>query len=68
MDAWTKPVRGLSSVDCQSGKRAEITNRVAANFVGWEKDRALCGRELGKVIRALSADHGGREKPPQSKL
>ena len=28
----------LFSADYQSGKKAEITSRVAANFVGWEKD------------------------------
>ena len=43
----------LFSADYQSGKKAEITSRVAANFVGREKDRALFDRELEKVIRAL---------------
>jgi hypothetical protein len=43
----------LFSADCQSGKQAEITSRVAASFVGWEKDHALFDRELEKVIRAL---------------
>jgi TIR domain len=56
------------SADYQSGKKAEITNRVAANFVGWEKDHALFDRELEKVIRALRADEGGREKPPPARL
>ena len=54
----------LFSADYQSGKKAEIKSRVAANFVGWEKDHALFDRELGKVIRALRTDEGGREKPP----
>jgi uncharacterized protein YjbI with pentapeptide repeats len=58
----------LFSADYQSGKKAEITSRVAANFVGWEKDRALFDRELERVIRALRTDDGGREKPPQSQL
>jgi len=58
----------LFSADFQSGKKAEITSRVAANFVGWEKDPALFDRELGKVIRALQTDEGGREKPPPAKL
>ena len=52
----------------QSGKKAEITGRVAANFVGWEKDNALFDRELDKVIRALRTGEGGREKPPPAKL
>jgi len=58
----------LFSADYQSGKKAEITSRVAANFVGWEKDHALFDRELDKVIRALRTDEGGREKPPSAKL
>jgi hypothetical protein len=58
----------LFSAESQSGKKAEVTSRVAANFVGWEKDHALFDRELEKVIRALRTDDGGREKPPASKL
>jgi uncharacterized protein YecT (DUF1311 family) len=58
----------LFSADCQSGKKAEITSRAAANFVCWEKDHALFDRELEKVIRALRTDEGGRERPPPAKL
>ncbi|MBE0543583.1 MAG: toll/interleukin-1 receptor domain-containing protein [Verrucomicrobia bacterium] len=58
----------LFSDEYQSGKKSEIKSRVAANFVGWEKDPALFDRELGKVIRALRADDGGREKPPVARL
>ena len=58
----------LFSADYQSGMKPEITRRVAANFVGWEKDHALCDRELEKVIRASRTDERGREKPPGSKL
>jgi hypothetical protein len=58
----------LFGADCQSGKKAEITSRVAADFVGWEKDHALFDRELEKVIRALRTGGGGREKPPPAKL
>jgi len=58
----------LFSGDYQNGKKAEITSRVAANFVGWENDHALFDRELEKVIRALRTDEGGREKPPPARL
>ena len=58
----------LFSADYQGGRKAEITSRVAANFVGWEKDHALFDRELEKVIRALRTDEGGREKPPPARL
>ena len=50
------------------GKKAEITSRVAANFVGWEKDHALFDRELEKVIRALRTGEGSRERPPPVRL
>ena len=58
----------LFSPEYQSGKKAEITSRVAANFVRWEKDHALFNPELQKVVRALRTDEGGREKPPISTL
>jgi hypothetical protein len=58
----------LFSADYQSGKKAEITSRVAANFVGWEKNHALFDRELGIVLRALRTGEGGREKPPPARL
>ena len=49
-------------------KKQHLTSRLAANFVGWEKDHALFDRELEKVVQALRADDGGREKPPQPRL
>jgi len=58
----------LFSADHQSGKKAETTSRLAANFVGWEKDPALFDRELEKVIRALRTFEGGREQPAAAKL
>jgi hypothetical protein len=58
----------LFSADYQSGKKAEIKSRVAANFAGSETDHALFDRELEKVIRALRTDDTGREKPPPPRL
>jgi hypothetical protein len=58
----------LFGKDYQSGKKLEIESRIAANFVGWEKDHALFDRELEKVIRALRTDDGGRETPPLTRL
>ena len=63
-----EPDSFLFSADCQSGKKAEITSRATANFVGWEKDHALFDRELEKVIRALRTDNTGRENPPSPRL
>jgi len=58
----------LFAADYQSGKKAEIKSRVAANFLDWGKDRSLFARELQKVIRALRADDSGHEEPPAPKL
>jgi len=58
----------LFSADYQSGKKAEITSRVAANFVGSEHDVELFEQELEKVLRALRSDKGGRETPPMARL
>lgn len=48
----------LFSRDYRSPKKAEITSRVAANFVGWKKSHAVFDRELEKLICALRIDKG----------
>ena len=58
----------LFSDDYQSGKKAETTSRVAANFVGWERDHLVFDLELERVVRALRTDEQGRDKLPPSKL
>lgn len=58
----------LFSSDYKSGKKTEITSRVAANFVGSEHDVELFEQELEKVLRALRSDKGGRETPPTARL
>jgi len=58
----------LFSTVYASGKKAELTSRVAANFVGRERNHQLFDRELGKIIRALRTAEGGREQPPQARL
>ena len=57
----------LFSADYQSGKKAEITNRVAANFVGWEKDHTLFDRELeGHPCSANGRGRAGKATPRQT--
>ena len=52
----------------QSGYRAEIRRRLAADFTGWKTERGKFERQIENVIRALRADGGAREPPPKSRI
>jgi uncharacterized protein YjbI with pentapeptide repeats len=49
-------------------KRAHLMSRRAADFTGWEHDNAKFEAQLEKVVKALRADGGGREKAPKGRL
>ncbi len=51
-----------------NGKAQQVKSRLAADFMGWETDNATFERELGKLIKALRADDGGRPPAPEPKL
>jgi hypothetical protein len=51
----------LRSGQWQSGVAADIHERFAADFTGWEKDHAKCEAQIDTVVKALRAD--GMVKP-----
>lgn len=46
----------------------KISNRVSADFRGWDKPGFNFNEQVARVIKALRADGGARETPPPSKL
>jgi uncharacterized protein YjbI with pentapeptide repeats len=52
----------------QDWKKQHLTDRVAPDFTGWEKDNSKFEAQFERVIKALRADAGARGQPPKSRL
>ncbi len=52
----------------QDWKKQHLNARLAADFTGWEKDNAKFEAPFDRVVKALRADAGARERPPKPLL
>jgi len=58
----------LLSDDFSSGKKRQLTSRLAADFTGWASDDERFEAAFEVLVMALRADESAREVPPEPRL
>ena len=53
----------MFSGEWTSGKKQQVTDRLAADFTAWEKENAKFKEQFGRVVLALQTE-GAREEAP----
>lgn len=58
----------LFKPEWHNGWKGQITERLAADFKGWEHDNSIFEEQLERVLKALMTEDAGRETPPTPRL
>ena len=58
----------MFSEEWRRGYKSQIQSRLAADFIGWRKNRRKFAEQVEKVILSLRLDEEARESPPLSFL
>ena len=58
----------LFNPEWHNGWKGQITERLAADFRGWEKDNSIFEKQVERVVKALQTGDTGRERAPVPRL
>lgn len=58
----------MFTADWKNGKKRQIKSRIAADFMGWEKDECKFNEQVDRLLIALRVGEQSREVPPLTLL